>query len=68
MIDNKGGSAPLYLNKVNSDKKAIELAAVLEACRPTHAERLWLVGFLKFCKYSMPEVIDIIQEHCQWSN
>lgn len=59
---------PEYLNKVNSDKKALELAAILEACRPTHAQRLFFVGFLKFCNYTMPEVIDIIHEHCQWND
>ncbi|MEA1957562.1 MAG: hypothetical protein U9N01_04325 [Euryarchaeota archaeon] len=59
---------PLYLNKINSDKKAIECAAILDAGHPTHAERLWLVGFLKFIGYSMDEVINIIQEHCQWAD
>ena len=59
---------PEYLNKINSDKKALEVAAILVACHPTHAQRLWLVGFLKFCGYSMPEVLDIIREHCHWSD
>jgi len=59
---------PLYLNKVNSDKKAIECANIIEAGHPTHSERLWLVGFLKFCSYSMAEVLDIIHEHAQWSD
>lgn len=59
---------PLYLNKINSDKKAIECAAILDAYHPTHSERLWLCGFLKFCGYSMPEVRDIIREHAQWAD
>jgi hypothetical protein len=59
---------PLYLNKINSDKKAIECAAILDACHPTHSERLWLVGFLKFCGYSMAEVLGIIREQCHWSD
>ena len=59
---------PEYLNKVNSDTKAIACAAILEACRPTHAQRLWLVGFLKYVGYSMPEVMGIISGHCQWSD
>jgi DNA primase large subunit len=59
---------PEYLNKVNSDKKALEVAAVLDACHPTHSERLWLAGFLKFCGYSMAEVRDIIREHAQWAD
>jgi hypothetical protein len=62
----RGGSAPLFLNKVNSDKKALEVTAVLDACHPTHSERLWLCGFLKFCGYSMAEVLDSIREHAQW--
>ena len=64
----KGGSVPLFLNKINSDKKAIECAAILEAGHPTHSERLWLVGFMKFCGYSMIEVLDIIEEHAQWAD
>ena len=59
---------PLFLNKINSDKKAIECANTLEACHPTHAQRLWLAGFLKFCGYSMAEVLDIIREQCHWSD
>lgn len=59
---------PEYLNKVNSDKKAIECASILHAVRPTHPQRLWLVGFLKFCNYSMPEVLDIIREQSHWSD
>lgn len=59
---------PEYLNKINSDKKAIECANILDAGHPTHSERLWLVGFLKFCGYSMIEVIDLIEEHAQWAD
>jgi DNA primase large subunit len=59
---------PEYLNKVNSDTKAIACAAILEACRPTHAQRLWLVGFLKYVGYSMPEVMGIIQGYCHWTD
>jgi hypothetical protein len=59
---------PEYLNKVMSDKKAIEISDILEACRPTHPQRLWLVGFLKFAGYQMDEVLDIIREHCHWSD
>ena len=59
---------PEYLNKINSDKKALECANILEAVRPSHFERLWLVGFLKFAGYSMEDVLDIIQEHGQWSD
>lgn len=60
--------APEYLNKVKSDKKALEAAAILDPPHPTHAQRLWLAGFLKFCGYSMIEVLDIIHEHAQWAD
>jgi hypothetical protein len=60
--------APEYLNKVKSDKKALEVAAILGPPHPTHAQRLWLAGFLKFCGYSMIEVLDIIHEHAQWAD
>lgn len=59
-------SVPEYLNKIKSDKKALEVAAILDACHPTHSERLWLAGFLKFCNYSMTEVLDIIRVYAQW--
>jgi hypothetical protein len=59
---------PEYLNKVSSDKKALEVAAILDTCHPTHSERLWLCGFLKYVGYSMDEVTGIISEHCQWSD
>lgn len=59
---------PVYLNKVKSDKKAIEICDILEAGHPTHSERLWLTGFMKFAGYSMSEVLDIIREHNQWAD
>jgi hypothetical protein len=61
-------TVPEYLNKVKSDKKALEVAAILDPPHPSHAQRLWLAGFLKFCGYSMPEVLDIIHEHAQWAD
>ena len=69
-IEDKEGAStiPLFLNKVVSDKKAIECANILEACRPTHAQRLWLCGFLKYAGYSMAKVLDIIREHAQWAD
>ena len=59
---------PLYLNKINSDKKAIECANILEAGHPVHAQRLFLAGFLKYVGYSMAEAINIIHDHCHWSD
>lgn len=59
---------PLYLNKINSDTKAIACAEILDACRPTHAQRLWLVGFLKFCGYTVSEVLSVIRDYNEWSD
>ena len=64
----EGALVPLFLNKVKSDKKALEVAAILDAFHPIHSERLWLCGFLKFCGYSMTEVQDLIREHSQWAD
>jgi len=60
------GSVPLYLNKINSDKKAIECAKILEAFHPCHNERLWLCGFLRYCGYPMTEVTNIIHDRNHW--
>jgi len=57
-----------YLNKIQSIKKQLEIFDILQAIRPTHAERLWLVGFLKYIGYSFDEVIDIIDKHCEWGD
>ena len=63
-----GGSVPVYLNKIYSDKKAIEIQDILVAIHPTHSERLYLVGFLKHVDYSMGEVLDIIREEAHWND
>ena len=63
-----GGSVPVYLNKIYSDKKAIEIQDILVAIHPTHFERLYLVGFLKHVGYSMGEVLDIIREEAHWND
>ena len=57
-----------YLDKIRSIKKQLEIFDILQAIRPTHAERLWLVGFLKYIGYSFDEVIDIIDKHCEWGD
>lgn len=59
---------PLFLNKIYSDKKAIEILDILDAIRPTHNERVWMVSFLRYVGYSMTEVLDIIREHAQWAD
>jgi hypothetical protein len=57
-----------YLNKIYSIKKQLQVFDILQAIRPTHEERLWLAGFLKYAGYSCDEVIDILHKHCEWSD
>jgi len=59
---------PFFLNKIYSDKKAIEILNILDAIRPTHNERLWMTSFLRYAGYSMDEVLGIIREHAQWAD
>lgn len=68
----KEGQAPppsfAYLHKIYSIKKQLQIFDILQALHPTHAERLWLVGFLKYTEYSYQEVIDIIRDHGEWGD
>ena len=57
-----------FLDKIYSIKKQLQIFDILQAIRPTHAEHLWLVGFLKYAGYSYNEVLDIIDNHCEWSD
>lgn len=57
-----------YLHKIQSIKKQLEIFDILQAIRPTHNERLFLSGFLKYVGYSCKETIKIIDEHCEWSD
>jgi len=59
---------PLYLNKVNSDKKAVECSIIFEKAYPTPSELSWLIKFLKFVGYSKTELQNIICKHAQWSD
>ena len=59
---------PLYLNKIVSDKKAIECAAIFNKVVPTPSELRWLLKFLKFAGYSKVDVQDIMRKYAQWSD
>ena len=59
---------PEYLNKINSDKKAIECAAIFDKSHPTPSELRWLLKFLKFAGYLKADVQDIMRKHAQWSD
>ena len=57
-----------YLHKIKSIKKQLQIFDILQALHPTHPERLWLVGFLKYTGHSYNEVIDIIADHGEWAD
>ncbi len=56
------------LSKVISFEKRQELYNILHSEDPDHYSRLWLVGFLKFCGYSIEEVCAIIHHEACWSD
>jgi hypothetical protein len=68
MISNteQGGNHPASLSLIRSDRKRAEVLEILHAANPTHAERLWFAGFLKFAGYTCEEVCEIIHQGCEW--
>lgn len=56
------------LSKVFSSHKQIQLFDILQAIHPTHSERLFLVGFLKYAGYTIEEVLKILNEHAEWED
>jgi len=56
------------LAKIHSVKKLMEIHDILKAIHPIHAERLYLVGFLKYIGYSMQGVCDIIDQFAEWED
>jgi hypothetical protein len=68
MISNteQGGNHPASLSLIRSDRKRAEVLEILHAANPTHAERLWFAGFLKFAGYTCEEVCEIIHLTCEW--
>lgn len=59
---------PFYLHKIYSIQKQLDISDILQAIHPTHAERLFMSGFLKYAGYSYDETFKIIDEHCQWED
>jgi len=57
-----------YLDKIYSIKKQLQVHDILMHFGPTHEERLWMVGFLKYVGYTQREVIGIIHQHCLWQD
>jgi len=57
-----------FLDKIYSIKKQLQIFNILQAIHPTHPERLWLAGFLKYAGYSYDGTFKIIDEHAQWED
>ena len=56
------------LAKIYSVKKLMGIHDILKAMHPLHAERLYLVGFLKYVGYSINEVCDLIDQFVEWED
>ncbi|MGB7533000.1 MAG: hypothetical protein WA977_08530 [Halobacteriota archaeon] len=56
------------LAKIHSVKKLMDIHDILKAMHPLHAERLYLVGFLKYVGYSINEVCDLIDQFAEWED
>ncbi len=54
------------LSKIRSFDKRTEIFNILHSESPSHYERLWLVGFLRFVGYSFDETCSIIHEENSW--
>ncbi|CAG0971221.1 hypothetical protein METP1_01253 [Methanosarcinales archaeon] len=54
------------LEKILSDRKRDGVLNVLHSVHPTHNQRLWLVGFLDYVGYDLPEILGIIASENRW--
>jgi hypothetical protein len=61
-------SVDIELSKVHSFDKQAELFNVLHSEDPSHYERLWLVGFLKYAGYTIEEICAIIDKEACWGD
>jgi len=58
-----------FLNRVFKEEKKKEIMAILESPNPSHYQRLWMTGFLKYgCGYKNEEVCDIIHQYNRWTD
>jgi len=58
-----------FLNRVFKEEKKKEIMAILESPNPSHYQRLWMTGFLKYaCGYTNQQVFDIINRFNRWSD
>lgn len=56
----------MLLDKIISNRKREDVLDVLHAVHPSHKQRLWLVGFLDYVGYSLPEILRIIASENRW--
>lgn len=56
------------LSKVYSFERRQDIYNILHSEKPDHYSRLWLVGFMKFCGYSINEICSIIRYEASWAN
>ena len=52
--------------KIMPEKRYNEVLNILRKEKPTHYERLWVVGYLKWLGFDAEEVMDIIDNHNNW--
>jgi hypothetical protein len=56
----------MILDKILSDRKREDVLNVLHSIHPMHKQRLWLVGFLDYVGYTLPEILRIIDSENRW--
>ena len=61
-------ATPGSLLTVRSAAKRARIMEILRAVHPTHSERLWLVGFLRFCGMSTAKILRVIDEANHWGD
>lgn len=59
---------PQALNFIRSLDQRRKVLSVLQNPHPEHRDRVWLVGFLKWCGLSQSRTIALIQSHQRWGD
>ena len=52
--------------KLMPEKRYNEVMNILQKEEPTHYERLWVVGYLKWLGFTADEIMEIIDNHNNW--
>jgi len=56
----------MSLEKVYKKNMRERINDILENPDPGHYQKLWMVGFLKFCGYTDQEIVDLIMNESAW--